>query len=82
MDYLTYSEKLETIKYLAERYRTGCPKDLAYKLDVSERTALRMVQRLRDMGTPIEFCRLRNSYILKKGCYENSSPPNNGIEGI
>ena len=64
MDYLTYSEKLETIQYLAERYRTGRPKELACKLDVSERTALRMVQRLRDMGTPIEFCRTRNSYIL------------------
>lgn len=64
MNYLTYSEKLETIKYLAQRYRTGPPKELANKLEVSERTALRMIHTLKDMGISIEFSRRRNSYFI------------------
>jgi len=80
MDYLTYLKKLEAISYLAERKRTGCPKELAGKLDVSERTILRMIRRLKEMGVPIEFSRTRNSYVMEE-TYEQVFPlPESGSE--
>lgn len=66
MKFVQYVEKLETIKYLAEHKRAGTPRELALKLNVSERTVLRMVQQLRDYGYPIEFNRFRSSYIVKE----------------
>ncbi len=62
MTFLEYSEKLKTLKYLAEHKQTGNPQQLAKKLDVSERTVERMVQRLRDNGFPIKYNRLRCTY--------------------
>ena len=62
MTFQEYSEKLKTIKYLAEHKQTGTPQQLAKKLDVSERTVERMVQRLRDNGYPIKYNRLRCTY--------------------
>ena len=52
MKFIKYSEKLDTIKYLAEHKRTGTPHNLASKINVSERTVLRMVQQLKDTGLP------------------------------
>ncbi len=62
MSYFEHTEKLETLKYLAERRQSGTPQDLAKKLSVSERTVLRMVQRLRDQGCPIAYNRFRGTY--------------------
>ncbi len=62
MTFFEYAEKLETIKYLAERKRTGNSDDLAAKLNVSKRTVERMVQQLRDHGYPIKYNRFRNTY--------------------
>jgi predicted DNA-binding transcriptional regulator YafY len=64
MRFIKYIEKLETIKYLSQCKRTGTPKALASKLDVSERTLQRMVQQLREQGCPILFNRNRGSYEI------------------
>ena len=64
MKFIEYSRKLEAIKYMAAHKQTGNPRELAKKLDVSERTAERMVQQLRDNGLHIRFNRFRNSYEL------------------
>ena len=69
MRYIEYTQKLETIKYLAERKRSGCPRELAEKLNVSERTLQRMVQQLRDNGCLVIFNRFRNTYEIK--CCDN-----------
>jgi len=69
MTYFEYTEKLERIKYLTEHKQAGTPCSLARKLNVSERTALRMVQQLREHGYPIAFNRYRCTYELKT--YEN-----------
>ena len=65
MKFVEYFEKLETIKYLAEHKKTGTPRCLAKKLNVSERTIQRMVQRLRAQGYPIIFNRFRGTYEVK-----------------
>lgn len=66
MSYRTYINKLERIKFLAERKMTGSPKNLAEKLDVSERTLFRMVEDLRLTGYELYFCRYEKSYVLEK----------------
>jgi len=44
---------------------TGSTMELAKKIDVSERTAFRLIATLKDMGCPIYFNKHKNSY-----CYE------------
>jgi len=64
MTYFEYTQKLETIKYLVELKQAGTPRKLAKKINVSERTALRMVKQLKDYGYPITYNRFRESYEL------------------
>jgi predicted DNA-binding transcriptional regulator YafY len=64
MDYLTYQNKIDYIKYLISKKRTGSPRALANKLDVSERIAKRMVKFIRSQDYSITFCRDANSYIF------------------
>lgn len=65
MKFICYVEKLETIKYLAQRKQAGTPQQLAKKLDVSERTVQRMIQQLRDNGYPIKYNRFRFTYEVE-----------------
>ena len=64
MTFIEYSKSLDTIKYLSEYKRTGSPKQLAEKLQVSERTIQRMIQQLRDAGFPVTYNRFRFTYEL------------------
>ncbi|HYV91430.1 MAG TPA: HTH domain-containing protein [Chitinophagales bacterium] len=66
MRYIEYSKKLQAIKDMAEHRRTGTPRQLAEKLEVSERTAERMVEHLRDSGVPITYNRYRSSYEINE----------------
>jgi len=66
MTYMNYSRKLEAIKYMAAHKQTGTPRQLAEKLEVSVRTAERMVQQLRDVGVHIIYNRFRNTYELQE----------------
>ncbi|MDQ3844304.1 MAG: HTH domain-containing protein [Bacteroidota bacterium] len=65
MTYLEYSDKLERLKQLVEQKQAGTPEQLAKKLNVSERTLYRMIQRLRDHGYPITYNRTRCTYEVK-----------------
>lgn len=64
MTYLEYAQKLDTIKHLVQLKQAGTPDKLAKKLNVSERTVLRMVHFLKNNGYPITFNRFRGSYEL------------------
>ncbi|MFA8433913.1 MAG: HTH domain-containing protein [Marinifilaceae bacterium] len=57
-------EKLERIKKLASLKATGTPKELAFKIGVSERTLYRMIDYLRDYGNDIFYSRSLRTYIL------------------
>lgn len=72
MNFYQYAEKLETIKYIAVHKYAGTPKQLAQKLNVSERTVQRMAQQLREHGYPIIFNRMRNCYELKDSLKKDS----------
>jgi predicted DNA-binding transcriptional regulator YafY len=65
MKFEEYQEKLDSLKKLVEFGNTGRPAELAKKLNISERTARRMIERLRLQGYDVVFCRNCNSYILK-----------------
>ena len=65
MKYHEFHEKLNQIQKLVSISNTGSPKDLAKTLNVSERTARRLVQKLKQQKMPIEYCRKSNSYIFK-----------------
>lgn len=66
MTYIEHQEKLERIKKLAEFGNTGTPKELANKLNISERTVRRLVRKLKELNVPIEFCRQSKKYMLIK----------------
>ncbi|MGK7397638.1 MAG: HTH domain-containing protein [Candidatus Cyclobacteriaceae bacterium M3_2C_046] len=65
MDYFTYRQKLELLIYLIQKNRAGTPKEFSEKLEVSERTVLRMIQFLKNSGYEIKFVRTINKYIMK-----------------
>lgn len=66
MKFIEYSEKLDAIKYMAKRHRTGSPCQLASRLNVSPRTIRRMIQQLKVQGYQIAYDRFRNSYVISE----------------
>ena len=65
MKFDEYQEKLSILLKLLEFGHAGSPKELAKTLHVSERTARRLIERLKVQKHAIAFCRKSNSYILK-----------------
>lgn len=61
-----YEEKLSLLKNLIENEKTGRPGDLAKKLNVSDRTARRLIERLQGKNYVIEFDRKINSYVVRR----------------
>ncbi len=51
---------------LADLQCTGSPAELAYRLEVSERSIKRIVSEIRGEGKDIRFCASRKSYVTGK----------------
>ena len=66
MTFNEYQEKLNRIQELAKKNATGTPRELAAKLNVSERTAFRLIKHLKNQNTAIEFCRMKNTYYINE----------------
>lgn len=64
MKFYEYQEKLNRIQELAKRNATGSPKELAQRINVSERTLFRLVQNIKEQGIPMEYCRKANTYSI------------------
>ena len=64
MDFLTYSRKLQVMQSYIEKKWAKTPKDLSAKLEVSERTVLRMINHLKEKGVNIRFSRKTNEYFI------------------
>lgn len=58
--------QLERLDQLIRLKATGSPKDLAQRMDVSERTIYNLMDNLRTFGAEVGYCRNRESYY-----YEN-----------
>ncbi|MBA3971343.1 MAG: HTH domain-containing protein [Bacteroidetes bacterium] len=65
MTFDQYQEKLDQLSKLIMHSNTGSPFELAKRLNVSERTARRLVEKLKTKDQSITFCRKVGSYILK-----------------
>ena len=56
----------DRIVKLARLKSTGPPADLAFRLEISERSVKRFVREIRDEGTDIRYCQTRMSYVTEK----------------
>ncbi|HET6228325.1 MAG TPA: HTH domain-containing protein [Bacteroidia bacterium] len=66
---MEYQEQIQRIYYVLElidKGRACTPGNIASRINVSDRTARRMVRKLKDKGHEIDFCRQQNRYILRK----------------
>jgi hypothetical protein len=65
MKFLDQIQLLERLDQLIRLKATGSPKDLAEKLEVSERSVYNFMEVMRCLGANIKFCSYRNSYYYK-----------------
>ncbi len=66
---MTLIEKIHQVQRiddLIRRKATGSPKELASRLEISERAVYDCIELMKNMNAPIYYCRSRGSY-----CYEN-----------
>ena len=54
---------LERVHALISRKSTGSPKELARRLNKSERYVFKLVNMMKDLGAPIKYCNVSRSYI-------------------
>lgn len=65
MDYLTYSKRLDYLTEIIEKGRLQSPKQLEEKFDCSEKTVRRMINKLREKGVHVEYCRKLKKYKIE-----------------
>jgi hypothetical protein len=59
-----YLNRIDRLDALIRQKRTGTPKELAEKLDISERWLYSLMDELKtELGCPIRYCRRRRSYV-------------------
>ena len=66
MSFLRYFQRLERLHTLIRRKGTGTPRELAQKLDLSERQLYECLAEMREMGAPIAFCATRKTYYYSR----------------
>jgi hypothetical protein len=57
---------LQRIDSLIRTRATGSPKALCERLEISECSVYRMIERLRDMGLPVAYDKKRQTYFYEK----------------
>jgi len=68
---MTFLEKLNTIERLHQLIRlraTGNPKTLADKFGISRRAIFDIINILKQMGAPVEYCIYKQSYCYVQEC--------------
>lgn len=65
MSILRRLNQIERLDSLIRRKSTGSVRDLAKKLEISERNVYHLLDLMKDLGAPIYFCRSTNSYCYK-----------------
>jgi len=62
-----YLNRIERLDALIRQRRTGSPKELADKLEISERWLFRLLEELRmELNCPIRYCRRTRTYFYKR----------------
>lgn len=67
-----YTERLSHINHLIKQKATGCPKEFAKKLGITERAWYKWRDSLvNDLGLPIDYCPIKQTYYYKEeGTFE------------
>lgn len=66
MDLIQKLKLIERLDYLIQRKATGTPKELSNKFKLSERQVYNVINEMKDMGAPIVFCSISQSYCYKE----------------
>lgn len=62
LNFLECIDKLEKLDSLLYLEKTGTPKELAYKLNISERQLYRLISLMKNLGADIKYCSSKCSY--------------------
>ncbi|MPQ48222.1 HTH domain-containing protein [Marinifilum sp. N1E240] len=65
MTHLELIEKTSYLKELIKKGKTGTPKELSRRLNISERSLSRLIKTLKDTKHPIIYSRVKQSYITE-----------------
>ncbi len=65
MSLLKYLERAKRMDDLIRRKATGCSEDFAAKLGISKRLLMEHLHDLRDLGVPIRFSDLEQTYYYE-----------------
>jgi predicted transcriptional regulator len=65
MNIICIKDNLDRIDQLIRLNATGTPKELALKLEITERTVYRIIRQLKEIGFPIYFNKAIRSYCYK-----------------
>jgi DNA-binding MarR family transcriptional regulator len=66
MTHLELLEKTEYLKEIIGNGNTGTPKELAKRLNISERSLSRLIKNLRKANFSITYSRTKQSYITEE----------------
>lgn len=61
-------ERIEYIDYLIRNRNTGSADEFSEKLGISRRHTYRLIEYLKDLGAPIIFSKVDNSFIYERPC--------------
>lgn len=64
MNFLTYSKKIALVEVYIKNKWASTPSTIAEKLEVSERTVLRMIDHLKKQGKKIKYCKKEKMYKI------------------
>ena len=60
-----YFNRLQSLDHLIKIKGTGSPKELARRLNISERSIYDYIELLRTLGAPIRYSKIRRSYYYE-----------------
>lgn len=58
-------ERLQQLNELIKQEVTGSPKQIATRLQISERAVYNLIEKLKDFEAPVNYCRRRKTYYYK-----------------
>ena len=68
MSGLKYISRLERIDQFIRQERTGNAPAFASRLELSVRQLYNLIDELKDLGLPVEYCRIRQTYYYRYHC--------------